>query len=263
MNITPLDVAHQAMDAAPEDDALRLKFYEVLADSELFLSLTDEAEGEVIAPQTVEADGAHFVLAFDLEERLAEFAGKAVPYAALSGRALVGMLKGQGVGLGLNLDAGASSALLPPDAVAWLADTLAEAPEEAQGAVQAIVAPSLPEGLVTALDARLARAGGLAKAAWLVGAQYQDGQTGHLLALVDAVAGSEAALAKAVSEALVFSGLEGEALDVTFVASGSAMLGQLARVGLGFDLPVPEPDEAVQVHGGAPGMDPGRPPKLR
>ena len=36
---TPLDAAHAAMEAAPEDDAARLRFYERLADSELFLLL--------------------------------------------------------------------------------------------------------------------------------------------------------------------------------------------------------------------------------
>ena len=38
--LTPLDTAHDAMQAAPEDDRARLRFYERLADSELFLMLT-------------------------------------------------------------------------------------------------------------------------------------------------------------------------------------------------------------------------------
>ena len=36
-NLTPLDKAHAAMDADEADDAARLKFYQRLADSELFL----------------------------------------------------------------------------------------------------------------------------------------------------------------------------------------------------------------------------------
>ena len=36
---TPIDTAHAAMEAAPEDGALRLRFYERISDSELFLML--------------------------------------------------------------------------------------------------------------------------------------------------------------------------------------------------------------------------------
>jgi len=42
-----------------------------------------------------------FALVFDREERLAEFVGRTVPYAGLPGRGLVGMLKGQAIGLAL------------------------------------------------------------------------------------------------------------------------------------------------------------------
>ena len=46
--MTPLDTVHAAMEAAPQDDAARLRFYERLADSELFLLLTEEAQGDNI-----------------------------------------------------------------------------------------------------------------------------------------------------------------------------------------------------------------------
>ena len=39
---TPLDLAHAATEAAPQDDAARLRFYERLADGELFLLLEAE-----------------------------------------------------------------------------------------------------------------------------------------------------------------------------------------------------------------------------
>ena len=38
-DLTPLDIAHGAMEAAPNDDAIRLAFYERLGDGELFLLL--------------------------------------------------------------------------------------------------------------------------------------------------------------------------------------------------------------------------------
>ncbi|MDQ2092175.1 SseB family protein [Marimonas arenosa] len=263
MSETPLDMAHGAMTAAPDNDAERLRFYDALADATLFLLLECEPEGEAVEPRTLEVEGATFVLAFDSEERLVDFAAQTAPYAALSGRALAGMLSGQALGLGLNLDVAPSSVLLPAAAMDWLAQMLETSPDEDRAGVRALVPPDLPETLVTALEAKLARAGGLARQAWLVGARYVDGRAGHLLAVLDATPGAQAALAKAVGEALVFSGAEAGTLDVTFWPEDSMIAARLADVGLRFDLPVPEAEDAVQVPGAAPGMDPSKPPKLK
>ena len=80
-----------------------------------------------------------------------------------------------------------------------------------------------------------------------------------MLAFVDVAEGAEAALARAMGEALVFSGIAAGELDVAFLAQGDSAAVAMARVGLRFDLPVPEAPVAPS----APGMDPSRPPKLR
>jgi hypothetical protein len=90
------------MEAAPDDEALRLRFFDRLAGAELFLLLEAEAGGGAITPRTFPVDGTPFVLAFDTEERLAAFSGGIAPYAALSGRALAPMLAAEGLGLALN-----------------------------------------------------------------------------------------------------------------------------------------------------------------
>ena len=117
---TPLDTDHAAMEAAPEDNARQLRFYQRLAESELYLLLTDEPQGDDISPEIFDVADGRFVLAFDRADRLAQFAGRAVPYVALPGRVLAQMLAGQGVGLGLNLDVAPSAMLIPAEAVAWL-----------------------------------------------------------------------------------------------------------------------------------------------
>ena len=86
--MTPLDLAHAAMEAAPEDDAARLRFFERLADSELFVLLDKEPEDDRISPDVFDTGEGQFVLVFDREERLAQFADRIVPYAALSGRVI-------------------------------------------------------------------------------------------------------------------------------------------------------------------------------
>lgn len=259
---TRLDAAHQAMEAAPEDEAARRGFYAELAAAELFLLLEDEAAADSVAPRTVRAGGADYVLAFDREERLARFAGGAAPLAALSGRALAEMLAAGGLGLALNLDVAPSAILLPAGAVAWLAGTLAPDPAESETRLRAVHPPGyLPEDLLRALDARLAGAAGLAACAWLVGIEDEDGARGHMLAVIDAVPGAVLALARTVSDLWRLSGAEAGTLDVVFLGADDPAVTRLARVGLRFDLPRPEP--LAQMPGAAPGMNPDAPPRLR
>lgn len=258
--MTALDTAHAAMTAAPEDDTARMRFYDVLATSELFLLLAAEPGADSIAPEIFDLSDARFVLVFDREDRLTAFTGRAVPYAALSGRGIADMLAGQGIGLGVNLDVAPSSLLLPSEAVDWLARITAQAPDKTEARVAELHPPSgVPEGLLTALDARLAAAVGLAGCAWLARAAYEDGRQGHVLGIAGTRPGAEDALAQSVREALVFSGVEAGGLDVVFLRDSDPLAARLSRVGLRFDIPQPPEPEAPT----APGSDPDRPPILR
>lgn len=259
-DLTRLDAAHAAMEAAPDDTTGRLRFYETLAASELYLLLRSEVQGDRADPDLFDLSDHSFVLVFDREDRLAAFARRPVPYAALSGRAIARMLAGQGVGLGLNLDVAPSSILLPAEAVDWLAEMLEQEPKEIEARPEGFTAPvGLPEVFLRALDARLATTAGLARFACLVGVTYEGGARGHLLGFVEAAPGAEAALARAVSEVLIFSGLDAAALDVAFLAAADPVVARLSGCGLRFDLPVP-PEAAPRP---APGSDPERPPRLR
>ncbi len=257
---TPLDTAHAAMQSAPDDAALRLRFFERLADSELFLLLESEAQGDTIKPEVFEVDGAKYVLVFDREERLAEFVEGAAHHATLSGRVAARMLAGQGIGLALNLGVAPSSILIPADAMAWLGEILDETPDEVLVRPVAFFAPAgIPETLLPALDGKLAIAAGLAKTAYLVAVEYEGGNNGHMLAIIDALPEAESALAKAVSEAVSFSGFE-TPLDVAFFAGDDPLIATLRNTGLQFDLP----EKKLATHSpAAPGRDPENPPILR
>lgn len=258
---TPLDTAHVAMEGSPNDDAARLRFYERLADSELFLMLTEEPQDENISPEVFEVADGRFLLAFDREERLARFAGRPAPYAAVSGRVLAQMMAGQGIGLGVNLEVAPSSILIPADAVAWLHQTLGHVPDEVEARIAEVAAPAgLPEALLLSLDTKLATAQGLAEAAYLVAVTYHDGGRGHMLSFVGAIDGAQGALAKAAGEALTFSGVEAGAMDVGFFGTDDAVTAKLAAVGLRFDLPDRQPEKLERP---APGSNPDKPPILR
>ncbi len=262
MNDAPslIDMAHAAMQAAPENDTLRLRFFERVADSELVLALAAEATDDTLDPLRFDLEEGPMMLAFDSEARLTQFMGKAAPYAAMPGRRLVRMLAGQGISLGLNLEVAPSAIVLPADALEWLDQTLAARPTLVDARPTDIGPPKgLPEAILGALDAKLARAVGLARTAYLVQATYETGGTAPLLVFVDALPAAQETLAEATQEALTFAGLDAGLIDVTFLPAQDPLCAALARHGLRFDLPKP----AQPTGPAAPGMDPDAPPKLR
>ena len=256
--MTPLDQAHAAMEAGGE--AQRLQYYNRLAAAELFLVLAEEATSDVVRPRVLELeDEGRIALVFDLEARLAAMSdGAPVPHATLSGRGLIRLLAGEGLGLGVNLGGEGAAFLLDAAGVAWLADILDISAEEKSAQVEELLKPAgVPEPLLAALDAALATVEGQAEAAYLAQASYAGAGQGHLLAFVDPLPGAEEALTQAMGEALRLSGLEAGALDLAFFRASDPRAAVLARVGLKITLPqAPTPGAALK-------RDKGTPPRLR
>lgn len=260
--MTELDQAHAAM--AGGGEAALLRFYQILADATLFILLEREAEGERVDPKIFDLPDGPVLLAFDSEDRLAAWGQGPLPYAALPGRIIAQHLTGTGVSLGLNFGSNAASeTLLPPEAMRWLSEMLEARPAEMQATPARFFAPQgVPDALVDALTFTLSGASGLASAALLAGVRYEDGQLGHVLALIDAHPATQEALAQAMAEALSFSGLEASALDVTFLNSDDPAVAAMAAVARLFEIAPPQSPEPAPSPA-APGMNPDRPPVLR
>lgn len=260
---TVLDLLHQATVAAPDDDAARVRFYERIADTELFVLLQSERDEADLAPQEFALEDGVFIMAFDRDDRLSAFADAPAPYAAIPGRAVVLAIAGSGTGLGLNVGVAPSSFLMPAAAVDWLADVLTTAPVETEAAIARFLPPrGVPATFFATLTPRLAAMAGLAGGAILANAEFRDGRAGHVLAFVDPGSGAEPALAKAVSEALAFSGVDAGSIDVIFVTAGSTAARAIGAVGQVIELPQPARPESVKRSAG-PGTDPDRPPRLK
>lgn len=256
--MTALDAAHAAMTAEPGDDAARLQYYRALSDAVLFLWLEAEPVGNTLAPRVFVLEDGPVVLACDTEDRLAGIAGAPVPYAALPGRVVAQALAGQGVALGINLAGADSAFLVPAEALAWLARTLEHGPVEADARPEGFAAPvGLPHVLLSGLLAKLAGMAGLASGALLAAVGYAGGRRGHLLAFLDASLTAEAALARAVAEALTFSGIEAGEIDVGFLAGTDPVAVAMARVAMRLDMAAAEPVAAP------PEPAAQRPPRLR
>lgn len=251
---TALDAAHAAAEGRPEDKPAEARFHAALLAAELLLLLEAEPEGETLRPAVVAVEDGRFALAFDRDERLAEFVGGPAPFAVLAGRDLAALLAGRGVGLGLNLGA-PSATLLPPEAVDWLAERGRTAPEAAEARVAGVTSPgTAPEPLLAALGPKLAAMAGVVQAAHLVEARLSGGASGLLLVLAGVPEPMRPAVVAAVAEAAL-----GEAaLDVTFLEPGEAGYEAVLQRGLRLQLTQREARTPS-----APGSDPGRPPRLR
>ncbi len=217
------------------DDAARLALYEALSGAELVLPLMSESD-EDVEPVTEEWGGLPHVVAHDRPE------GIEGSMASLGGLALARMLAGQGVGLALRLKGLAEPVLVAPEALDWLARSLAEGPEAGEARPVAAHPPDgLPPALLGALDRRIAQGEGLAEDAYLARVDWSDGTSGHLLAVVGAKPGAEEPLAAGINAAVALSGAEGVRLDVTFLPREDPAVARLAKVGLRFDLSAPPP----------------------
>lgn len=256
---TALDRAQGAMQANPDDDTLRRAYYASVAAGEMFL-LLDAPPGDNLLPRIIEMDTVRYVLAFDTEERLATFAEGAAPYAAMSGRALIALVQGEGAALGVGINLGVSehAMLLPPEVLDWMAQKAAPEPALTERRLGAVFPPSSADApLLAVLDRCVAGLAGQASGAWLVETRDEDTPV-LLLAVTDAAPHMRGAIAGAVTEALQYAGLE-TPMDTVFATGADRWLEPVERTGLRFDAPVP-PGAA---HPAAPGMDPDRPPKLK
>ena len=265
---TPLDAAHADMQHG--DDAARLKFYELVLDSELCLWLQEPAAGQAITPQILPVDGADFVMVFDTEDRLAEASGGTVDKALLPGRALVSMIAGQGLGLAVNVGVAPSAILIGPDGVDWMGDIMAQTStqdhdldaDSHEATLTALAPVELPEIVLARLAEKLGTSAGQADRAILAQARFDGQDVSHILAFVGAAPGVHAALVEAANQALAFSGLSDQTrVDVTFVEEGSERAKLLAQVGQTLSMRRAEP--RVQSARPAPGRDSDKPPKLR
>lgn len=253
---TQLDLAFDAMMEASDDEGQRSAYYGVLAASEVFVLLEAEPE-EKFEPQLLEMEGVRYVLAFDSDQRMAEFCDAPQPYLSMSGRKLVEALAGARLGLAVN--PGFSSAMfVPPPAVDWMRERTSDDVLEGEAKIEEVFSPEITDvALLKAIDARLAVFAGFGRSAYLVKAQYA-GEMAHLMVFVGIPEAAKASVAGGLAEAVRFVAPD-LALDTVFVDKTAEIIAPSARVGLRFDM---TPEEVEVKSPAAPGSDPEKPPIL-
>ncbi|MFN3277110.1 MAG: SseB family protein [Paracoccus hibiscisoli] len=199
------------------DDRQRARMLSRLADTELSVALLREPTHDQVELQIFDLDGVRMALACDAEDRLADFFGHSVAYAALPGRVLAGLLKADGAGLLVN-PGHPSEMMLDAAMLDWLTGALEAAPEEAEARLR-LTAPDagVAADLSDALAERLADLRGLVAGAALVGfAGGGNLGAGHLLVIAGAPVDRQPAIAKALAEALAFLPPQPGGVDISF-----------------------------------------------
>ncbi|TGN57635.1 hypothetical protein E4L95_13065, partial [Paracoccus liaowanqingii] len=153
------------------DAPQRARMLSRLADTELSVALLREPVHDAVELQIFDLDGARVALACDGEDRLADFFGQVVAYAALPGRVLAGLLKADGAGLLVN-PGHPSEMLLDATMLDWLTGALQAAPETGEAHLR-LTAPDADVAGVLGLPLaeRLADLRGLIAGAALVGSR--------------------------------------------------------------------------------------------
>ncbi|RMC36710.1 SseB family protein [Paracoccus alkanivorans] len=198
------------------DSAQRSRMLSRLADTELSVALEGEPAGDRIELRIFPLESGPVALACDGEDRLADFFGAPVAYAAMPGRVLAGLLRGEGAGLLVN-PGHPSEMLLDAGMLDWLTEVLAVAPDTAEMRLRLTApAPATVESLAEPLATRLADMHGLIGGAALAGIRGEDGPSAHLLLIAGAEAGHQPAIAKALAEALAFLPPQPGGVDISF-----------------------------------------------
>ncbi|MGG7566714.1 SseB family protein [Rhodovulum sp. DZ06] len=270
---TPLDRAVLAARDAGQAPETAGRVADALLAAPLWLLLEEEpGTDDSFKPRLLELEAGPTALAFDAEDRLAEFADGPVAHIQIPGRALVSTFAGSGVCLAVNPGVAESELFWDAATVDWAAEALAGEVEAEAARPEAIAAPGpLPPGALELLGPKLAALAPSLAEAWLTEAQFSDGSARLLLVLrlngaekADEAtrAEAEAATARALADTGRLAGASLPELDAAFAVEGEPLLERARRLGLGVDLPEPQ-KPARRAAPKAPGSDPDAPPILR
>ncbi len=125
--MTELDSALEALKANPEDPTAKMNFYGLFLNSVFFVPIKkvsdEEAEKKVELPMIVESDGSDFLVFFDDQKRLNDWAKTHAPCAQMPGFALA-QITSPGVYWAMNVGTDHDKQFAPEE-IAWLKGVIA------------------------------------------------------------------------------------------------------------------------------------------
>ena len=257
-----LNKAFLEMSQNPENNDARLNYYGVLADTNLFLLLEQEPRNEILEPKFIQLEGNSFALAFDSEENLSEFYGKAAEFAEVTGRVLAKMLLEEKIGLGINLGVSEGELLLPWEIIEWFVNVLDETPNLIQTTPKKFSpVKAFPEIMFKALQEKLKPAVGLFDEIWMCAVEYNEDETSHLICLMGVQNSAQQAIVKSINEVLSFTDIDLGNIDVAHFNYHDEASSKIRTIGV--KLEFPQMNELKSAAGNAKNKVTSQPPKLR
>ncbi len=138
--MTEIDQALETLRANPEDFKAQSGFYDLFLNSSFFIPTVHEdietgdkgGKEKIEVPLIIEADGIDYLVFFDEQQRLNDWAEKEVPCLQLPGHVLTEMTPNElhwamNIGTDFNKQ-------FAPDEIAWLKDVVAKCKAEDAGA---------------------------------------------------------------------------------------------------------------------------------
>ena len=137
--MTDIDQALEKLRANPEDHTAQSGFYDLFLNRSFFVPTINEkidAEGKgekesVEVPLIIEAEGIDYLVFFDEQQRLNDWAEEDVPCLQLPGHVLAEMTP-DGLHWAMNIGTDYNKQFAP-DEIAWLKDVVKRCKAEAQG----------------------------------------------------------------------------------------------------------------------------------
>lgn len=123
--MTALD---EALEKYIADENEQAQYYELVLNTDFYIPISDDDpatpddEQETVSPLVLEADGKHYLLLFDTEDRVNSWSKKSIKYMLLAGYV---MAKHTPAGLHWAVNLGSARAKeFVPDEIGWLKESL-------------------------------------------------------------------------------------------------------------------------------------------
>lgn len=260
--LSRLDTAYANMQNPDGDETAELRFYETFCDCVLTVLIVEDEAQDKIQFDIFETSQGALVLAFDSEDRMAEFIEKPTGFINMPGRELLQMLSDQQLGIGLNLAVAPSSQILEKATLDWVRDVIGSESMVKMDKISSLkpatnISPSLSQNLAMRLQAFY----GFVESVLICDVTYEDGYAGTAFFVLNCDPDTEANLFAMLMETQRFSSRDDSEIAIQFIQTNSPNIDDIRAVAQEVK-PLPRSAKSISTPK-APGRDPAKPPKLR
>ncbi len=215
------------------------QFYETLAEARVHVLLDDSTDEAKYEPKVFSLKDSSYLLAFEQPEQADELTGTTSATSPVQGMDLFKLLRGRNIGLGINMGGTSSATLIAGETVDMICafydgtsgEDLVSDTDPSQ--FRALLAPkNFPDTVQNALGEKLSGLRKTFSKAVLLQAEYEDGQSGYIVAISGATDADRGALATTVEGVLAASRRPDIKVDVAFLAIDEPMTDRIERIGL-------------------------------